>query len=361
MNKGGALIKLLFIFYVPSGGMETLNRQRCKALQGHGIHCQLLYLQNGSGLQNISQIPTHVTNDDAQLRSLLQREQYDAIIISSNYFMLKRIRQLGYLGPVIYEVQGLGSKETARDVLIEAQPYVKNHAHAVLYPRTSHLIELFQKQYPTFRKYCFHNCIDTDHFWYRSSIKYPYPIVGWVGRIEPNKNWRSFLEIGKQLILQNPSIKLWLFEDETISTQKAEFQQYVRHLGLAPYLVRRSNVPHQHMVDYYSMIGDSGGFLCSTSIVEGFGYAVVEAMCCRCPVVTSDSDGVRSFITHNITGKFYNQGDTKGAVREALNVMNNHTLRENIRNNGQKHIKANFSTKLYCKHFIAMLKELGAK
>lgn len=354
-------MKLLFIFYVPSGGMETLNRQRCKALQGRGIHCQLLYLQHGSGLQNIHQIPTYVTNEDDELRSLLQRENYDAIIISSNYFMLQRIRQLGYQGPVIYEVQGLGSKETARDVLIDAHPYVTKHTNATLYPKTSHLINLFQKYYPTFRNYCFHNCMDTDRFWYRSNPKKPSPIIGWVGRIEPNKNWRNFLEIGKQLIEQKPSIQLWLFEDGTISTDKAQFEKVVQQLNLAPHLVLRSNVPHQHMIDYYSMIGDSGGLLCSTSIVEGFGYAVLEAMCCRCPVVASDSDGVRSFITHNVTGKFFNQNDTKGAVKEALSIMNNHALRETIKTNAQAHIKTNFSTKQYCDHFISMLNDLGVK
>lgn len=37
-----------------------------------------------------------------------------------------------------------------------------------------------------------------------------------------------------------------------------------------------SNVSNEHMADYFSMIGDSGVFLCSTSKVEGFGYAIVE-------------------------------------------------------------------------------------
>ncbi|MFP3415838.1 glycosyltransferase, partial [Bacillus sp. SIMBA_074] len=91
------------------------------------------------------------------------------------------------------------------------------------------------------------------------------------------------------------------------------------------------NQPHNKMAEYFSIIGDSGGFLCSTSKVEGFGYAVLEAMVCRCPVLSTDSDGVRSFIRHNQTGKFFDQGNIDQAELEGNELLSNIPLREDIR------------------------------
>lgn len=342
--------------------METLNRQRVSALQEHGIQCHLLYLQSGSGLQNTPPCPTYVTNEDHEIQQLISVENYDAVIVASNYLLLQRIRRLGYENILIYEVQGLGNKETADRVLKEAYPYVTHYANASLFPRTSHLIHLFHQYYESLPKFCFHNCIDTDQFWYKPPPQQqPSPVLGWIGRIEPNKNWRDFLLIGSQLIQINPQIKLWIFEDEHISLEKAQFEQAVHQLNLSAHLVRHSNVPHQHMVNYLSMIGDSGGFLCSTSITEGFGYAIIEAMCCRCPVLATDSDGVRSFITHNVTGKFYSHGNIQEAVNEALQLMSNPSLRDGIRQQAQAHIQAHFSKKQYRHNFISMLTELGCQ
>lgn len=112
------------------------------------------------------------------------------------------------------------------------------------------------------------------------------------------------------------------------------------------------------MAEYFSRIGDSGGFLCSTSKVEGFGYAVLEAMLCRCPVISTDSDGVKSFIIHNKTGKFFELGNIQQAVNEAVDLMFNQTLREQIRRRGVNHIKNHFSEEKYAENFLNMVKKL---
>jgi L-malate glycosyltransferase len=90
-----------------------------------------------------------------------------------------------------------------------------------------------------------------------------------------------------------------------------------------------------------------------------FGYAVAEAMLCRCPVISTDSDGVKRFIIHNETGKFFPHGDITQAIEEARELMNNEYLRNTIRSNAEKHVKSIFSTKQYVNHFIAMMVKLG--
>jgi glycosyltransferase involved in cell wall biosynthesis len=358
-------MNILFIFYIPSGGVETLNRQRALALRQKGINCHFIYFRKGAGIQNKEgDASVFITNNKEQIKNMIVSGNYKAIIVCSNYYFLRQIRQWGYQGALIYEVQGMGiNKNHTRKVILNgASPNIKAFCDGILYPKTPHLIELFDHHFSDVRKFCFHNCIDTNTFNYKHLQPEKGPVIAWVGRLEKNKNWMDFLKFGSQLVRYFPSLRLWIFEDPTLSTdiERKKFYRWLTSLKLSARTTVHSNVPHKQMADYFSQIGDSGGFLCSTSMIEGFGYAVLEAMSCRCPVLTTDSDGVKSFIVHNTTGKFFNHGNIKQAVNEAKELVSNLSLRENIRNNGLKHVKEHFSPSQYSENFLEMLKTLKA-
>ena len=355
-------MNILFTFFIPSGGVETLNRQRFYALSQQGLNCDFLYTQPGAGLHNKTNARIFVTNDDNRIKEIIRNGNYTAIVVGSDLLMLQRLRKLGYLGLIIYEVQGLGfNKEYAEEFLKEhANSIIDRFCDGILYPKTPHLVKAFETYFRSKEKFCFHNCFNTKEFKYQVLPKQDNPIIGWVGRLEENKNWREFLLIGSKLIQEYPAIKLWMFEDNTLSTKEVrlEFEKKISKLSLRPHLTIYANQPHNKMAEYFSIIGDSGGFLCSTSKVEGFGYAVLEAMVCRCPVLSTDSDGVRSFITHNVTGKFFELGNIMNAVQEGKELLENSQLRESIRQKGVEHIEENFSPENYAMNFINMIKQL---
>ncbi|MEB1806295.1 MAG: glycosyltransferase family 4 protein [Bacillaceae bacterium] len=353
-------MNILFVYYLPSGGVETLNRQRINALQKRGINCHLLYLKSGSGSQNIHQTPTFITNFDTDIKKILHLGNFDVVVVCSDYTFPARLRKLGYTGKIIFEIQGLGSVEDAENILKEIRPRVVPFCDGLLYPKTSHLIEICEKYYPTMKHFCFHNLHDVRSFFYQEGPVAVQPIIGWVGRLEPNKNWSYFLKICYEIKKVIPAIQIWMFEDATLSTpsERSRFERMVKDLQLKDQIIIHSNIPHKEMANYYSRIGDSGGFLCSTSKVEGFGYAILEAMSCRCPVLSTDSDGVRAFIAHNETGKFIPQADATLAAHEGLDIISNLSLRETIRMQALEHIKKQFNPEDYCNNFIAMLHEL---
>ncbi|TYR81751.1 glycosyltransferase [Priestia megaterium] len=361
-NAKNKNINILFTFYVPSGGIETLNRQRFYALSNQGVNCEFLYTKSGTGLQNKINTSIFITKNDDEIKDIILEGNYEAIVVSSDYRLLKKIRDFGYEGSLIYEIQGLGfSKEYADEFLKnEAYSAIQEDCDGILYPQTPHLVQAFEKYFPLKKKFCFHNCFNTKAFRYEPLPKEDKPIIGWVGRLEENKNWKDFLSIGATLIQENFSIQLWMFEDNTLSTptERLAFEQKIQELNLASHLTIYANQPHSEMAKYFSIIGDSGGFLCSTSKVEGFGYAVLEAMVCRCPVLSSDSDGVRSFIKHNITGKFFTLENIDEAVREGKELLTNIPLREAIRRNAVEHIETHFSPNEYAKNFLDMIADI---
>jgi glycosyltransferase involved in cell wall biosynthesis len=357
-------MKLLFTYFLPSGGIETLNRIRCRALRQAGIECHLLYLWDGAGRQNLTDIPHFITNDNGSIRSILELYRYNAVIASCDHLMLQRLRGLGYTGTLIYEVQGFGNRETARGIIAEASLYVRKYAQGAISPPTSHLMELFQTYLSDFPRFYVQNMVDTQRFTYREASSLNpsgRPIAAWVGRLEHNKNWALFLQICALLTHHIPDLQVWMFVDANITEpgQQAAFDDMTRTLGLLPRLTVRSNVPHDQMALYLSAVGDSGGMLVSTSHVEGFGYAVAEAMSCRCPVLSTDSDGVRSLIEHNRTGKFFAAADN--AVAEALDYMNNLPLTGQIRQQAQDHIRIHFSGERYTADMNNILIALGVR
>lgn len=350
-------MKVLFTFYVPSGGVETLNKLRCESLQRSGIECHVLYLMPGSASQNITNFPVFITSRDEEIKELLDTHHYDAIIVTSDYLLMERLRCLGYEGILIYEAQGLGKRADAEILIIEAVPYLRSHCNAVLIPPTDHLLELFISICPWLHRYVIPNIVDVQSFRPIPGEPPCDPVIAWVGRLENNKNWSEYLKIAHQIRLHKPALHLWMFHDPELASeeQKQLFHEELHALGLNDRLNVFTNMPNHIMPVYYSSIAGSGGFLLSTSITEGFGYAVAEAICCTCPVLSTDSDGVRSFIVHNHSGKFYPLGNVEQAVSEGLELMDNPALRSHIREQGRLHMISRFGSESYAHSFREML------
>lgn len=359
---GGTQMKILFMFTIPSGGMDTLNRQREKALSSVGIECHFLYRYKGNGIQNPINSPVFITDDPLEWVEIALNHHYDAIVISYDLKMLKAIGESSFEGVIIYDNQGLGKRKTYAKQYIQTQayPFLNQYCDAIMCPKTPHLMDAFSSFFPHKKKFFVDNGFDTESFQYQAVQKHPHPIIGWVGRIEENKNWRDFLRIGQSLRQIYPTLELWIFEDESVSypSQRKAFQAFLKEEKLESAIIIHQSIPHEEMARYYSIIGDSGGFLCSTSKVEGFGYAVLEAMLCRCPVLATDSDGVKSFITHNVTGKFFEIHNIKMAVQEGKELMEDTSLRSSIVDHAFLHVQRKFSLKQYANAFSSMLREL---
>ncbi|ALC82137.1 MULTISPECIES: glycosyltransferase family 4 protein [Bacillus] len=351
-------MKILFVFYLPSGGIETLNRQRQAALKN--IQCEFLYYRNDKKFINDHQAPVYITNEDSKIRNILSNGKYDAVIIASDYLTMPRFRKLGFNGKFIYELQG-GVKEQAKHMLTHAKPVISRYANGLLNPRTPYITDLFNELFPNTPKFGFNNCIDYTQYAYKKFPLHPNPIIAWIGRIEDNKNWKEFLLIGKKLIEENPKTELYMFEDPTLSNPKErkQFEEMKNTLNLNKNLSLYANVPNKYMRNYFSIIGDSGGFLCITSKAEGAPYSPLEAMCSRCPVLTTDCYGVRTSVIHNQTGKYYKIGQIDDAFKQAKDLMTNSTLREQIRLKALNHVQTNFSLERYNSNFTNMLDLLG--
>jgi L-malate glycosyltransferase len=244
--EGGKNVKILFTFFIPSGGVETLNRMRCRVLKHHGVEAHLLYNQEGTGLKNISDIPVFITSSDQELKHILDTQRYDAAIVTSDFLMTARLRNAGFIGPILYEGQGFGMWKDAYLTVMEAEPFIRRHTTGILMPPTAHLAELFDLLCPGVPRFVFPNMIDLDRFSPRQVPPPPEPIIGWIGRLEPNKNWSEFLHICHQILPYKPNMSIRMYTDETLASpeQRNAFGQLVQELKLNAHLHTLNSVPN---------------------------------------------------------------------------------------------------------------------
>lgn len=358
-NKEKTEMKILFVFSVPAGGMETLNFERNIALTKEGIECHFLYLRNPKSIESSERL--HFIHDENGIKLLVQKHQFEAILICTDFHLLKTLRKIGYHGKIIYEIQGIGDLQLTESWINKSKIFVQQYADAILYPKTAFLDKIIKKHFSTKNLFSFHNCIDTNIFRYCEVAKLNAPVLGWVGRLDNNKNWKEFLLIGASLKKEIPHIQLWMFHDPELCPQYVlkHFTRLVKNLNLQKSVTLYEKIPRQKMPYYYSLISNSNGLLCSTSKQEGFGYAVIEAMSCYCPVLTTKSGGVETFVIHNMTGKLYDQGDIHQAVTEAKELIQNPNLRKKLIEQADYVIRKDFTPKQYCCHFMNILKDLS--
>lgn len=354
------------MFVVPSGGMHTLNCERIPALQKAGIRCRLIYFQQGIGsTQGTMPCPVHYANTPEQFAELLRQHPPSAIVVSSWYTVVQTLRELGFAGPIIFEIQGLGPPQKARSELSLMYGFIQPHATAILHPGSPLITGLLSVMMPHKVAYVIPNPINANTFHYQSKPAYrkmPMVLI-WIGRVEPNKNWSEFLLIAHELVRRGENPELWMFEDPTLSVpqDRLAMSNAIHSLGLQNRIKLLPHVPRMQMAEYFSAAADSGGALLMTSLSEGAPYAALEAMICRCPIVTSDNDGIRTMVANGVHGIYYNLGDIAGAANAVQNLRHDTKLRRAIVSQAEQRVLSEFQPAHYAAAFQLILRQLGVR
>ena len=97
-------------------------------------------------------------------------------------------------------------------------------------------------------------------------------------------------------------------------------------------------------------------FVCS-SLFEGFGLSVAEAMACGCAIVTTDCGGVRDFAIHNKTALLSSPKDVDTLAENLCLLIQDNELRINLAYSGRDNIRS-FSWDNSCNNFEYLVNQL---
>jgi glycosyltransferase involved in cell wall biosynthesis len=191
-----------------------------------------------------------------------------------------------------------------------------------------------------------HNAIDTEVWSPLQSttnlreelgIGQAFPVVGYVGRIMPEKDLDTWLHVAVMVAQKYPSARFVLVGEGRDGTTLRHLQKLATTLGISAQVIftgyRESLVPAYATFDIFVL----------TSRREGLPNSVLEAMAMGLPVVTTDVAGTSELVLDGATGYVFPQGDVHGIAQAIIALADNHQLRLQMGTDGRKRVEQEFS------------------
>jgi glycosyltransferase involved in cell wall biosynthesis len=178
-----------------------------------------------------------------------------------------------------------------------------------------------------------------DHSLFRpvSHRIYNYPYILFVGTEHPRKNFATLVKAFSQLKGEFRFNKLKLVKVGNAGGQEADFREKtmetVKALGLVNEVIFTGFVPEADLPAYYS----GAEVFVLPSLYEGFGFPVLEAMACACPVVTSNTSSLPEVTGE--AGIMVDPYDTDSLAKAMRQVLTDSELRDNMIEKGLEQSK----------------------
>ena len=159
-------------------------------------------------------------------------------------------------------------------------------------------------------------------------------LVGFIGRLSPEKNPSLFLRMAAIAHTQRPDLHFVLIGDGPLG---AELRMLAGQLGLG------AVVHFAGVQDDMRSVYDSLRLVVLTSDSEGMPLALIEAMACGVPTVATQIGGVPELVRAGMTGTLVPPRDPVAAAREVLVLMNDPALRASMGQAARELIREHFT------------------
>jgi glycosyltransferase involved in cell wall biosynthesis len=171
-------------------------------------------------------------------------------------------------------------------------------------------------------------------------------LVGFVGRFSREKNLFALLEAAAGL----PGVTLRLIGS---GPQREELEKQAQRLGVG--VEFPGNVPNNELPGH---LNECEAFA-FPSFYEGHPKALLEAMACGLPVVTTPVTGIRNLIRHGETGYLCADTSAPAIRRGLLEVLNDGSLRLRLGRGGRRFVVEHFDTDKVLDIELATYREMG--
>ena len=168
------------------------------------------------------------------------------------------------------------------------------------------------------------------HPWFQQRERVNHPLVISMGRLEPQKGFKYLLEAFPKVVAELDARLAILGR----GSQMDKLKRLREKLGIT------SNVAFlDFQKNPYTYLADADLFVLS-SLWEGFPNALVEAMACGVPVVSTDCpSGPREIITNGVNGLLVRPADSGELAGAMMRVLRNKELARDLANVGRKRAK----------------------
>jgi glycosyltransferase involved in cell wall biosynthesis len=191
-----------------------------------------------------------------------------------------------------------------------------------------------------------HNGIDTDAwspkrvsatFREELGLARAFPVIGYVGRIMPEKDLETWLRAAALVSEKYPRARFVLVGEGKNDGTLGDLKRLANELGIAD---RTSFLGYRS--DLIPVYGAFDLFLL-TSRREGLPNSILEAMALGVPVVTTDVAGTKELVLDGETGYVLPQADARGIAQALIGLTENSAVRTRMSQAGRARIEREFS------------------
>ena len=171
-----------------------------------------------------------------------------------------------------------------------------------------------------------------------------FPVIGYVGRISPEKNLETWLRAAALVARQHPESRFVFVgegRDDELLNQLKNCASALDIANNVHFLGYREDLPSIYAAfDLFFL----------SSRTEGICNSLLEAMAMEIPIVATDVGGTKELIMDGQTGYLLPDGDVEGMARALMVLIRSKDLRRSMRRAARKHIedKFSFSSRLQC-------------
>lgn len=175
-------------------------------------------------------------------------------------------------------------------------------------------------------------------------------IIGNIGRLVKQKAQHYLIELGKELKLKKFDFKIIIGGKGKL---EEELKNHCKREGLEKEII------------FTGFVSNSKSFLTNidvfvlTSLWEGFGYVLVEAMACKRPTIAFDISSNPEIIDNNKTGFLVKFGDISSIAEKIIYLANNPEEIIKLGQNGWKKVEKKFTFEQTYKNVIKYIQSLN--
>lgn len=171
------------------------------------------------------------------------------------------------------------------------------------------------------------------------------PVVGNIGALVPHKGQRDLVEAAARVVRQVPDARFVIAGEGELRPQ---LEQQIRHLGLEKHVLLTG-----FRADVLSLLKAFDVFVMS-SVTEGLGTSVIDAMACRRPVVGTRAGGIPELVAEGETGHLVPVGDVAAMAAAIVALLKDPARRARFGDAGRARVEAHFTVERMVRATIAV-------
>jgi glycosyltransferase involved in cell wall biosynthesis len=180
--------------------------------------------------------------------------------------------------------------------------------------------------------------------------------IVYVGVLIPGKGVHFLIDAFSQVSNDFPAAKLLLIGNQKNIEYAQLLKARVTEIGLSGHVVFIEHMPQQELAEYMS----KAHALVLSSLSEGLGLVVIEAMATGTPVIGSRVGGIPEMIQDGVTGFLVPAGDVEALGERIRWVLTHHEEAKEMGQQARKFARQFFSHQAYKKNY-AQLFEMAQK